>query len=81
MAPRPRLLAAALALLAPGCSWFWPRVVATNPTDPEVFRSGFPLVAGARTDGATAAENLDGFWHSFDTDAMQAYLRRILRGR
>ena len=52
MAPRPRLLAAALALLASGCSWFWPRVVSTHPADPEVFHSGFPLVAGARTDGA-----------------------------
>jgi hypothetical protein len=41
---------ALLPLVASGCSWFWPTVVRTHGE--ETFRSGFPLVGGARTDGA-----------------------------
>jgi hypothetical protein len=38
-----------------GCSWFWPTMVRTDPADREVFRSGFPLVGPARTDGAVCS--------------------------
>jgi len=32
-------------------------------------------------DPESAIDNLDSFWHSFAVDSMQAYFRRILRGR
>ena len=42
---------AVAALLATGCSAFWPTVVRDSPDQP-LFHSGFPLVGGARLDGA-----------------------------
>jgi hypothetical protein len=32
-------------------------------------------------DPSAVTDHLDSFWHSFGTDTMQAYFRRILRGR
>lgn len=42
---------AVLGTLATGCSAFWPTVVRDSPDQP-LFHSGFPLVGGARLDGA-----------------------------
>jgi hypothetical protein len=50
-----RLAIAMLPLVTSGCSWFWPNMVRTDPADPELFRSGFPLVGAARTDGAVCS--------------------------
>ncbi len=48
-----RLLLASLMVWSSGCSWLWPTVVPTSPRPGEpLFRAGFPLVAGARPDGA-----------------------------
>jgi hypothetical protein len=42
---------AVLGAVATGCSAFWPTVVRDSPDEP-LFHSGFPLVGGARLDGA-----------------------------
>ncbi len=49
-----RLLLCSFAVLSAGCSAIWPTVVRTHPTDP-LFHSGFPLVGGARMDGAVCS--------------------------
>jgi hypothetical protein len=46
-----RLALAALWLCGGGCSWLWPTVVRTSPSEP-LFHTGFPLVGGLRLDGA-----------------------------
>ncbi|HEY6911178.1 MAG TPA: hypothetical protein VI356_17500 [Myxococcales bacterium] len=51
MASSSALPLAVLGLLAAGCSAFWPTVVRDSPDEP-LFHSGFPLVGGARLDGA-----------------------------
>jgi hypothetical protein len=50
----------------------------------EAAADGLPMrvaVLDPLLDPTAAAAHLDSFWHSLDTDAMQAYFGRILRGR
>lgn len=46
-----QVVLAGVAASCAGCTTFWPTLVRPSPKEP-LFHSGFPLVGGARTDGA-----------------------------